>query len=35
MPDALKTASQDVSKAIIDDATYRARINERSHFILR
>jgi hypothetical protein len=28
MPDALKTASQDVSKALIDDATYRARINE-------
>jgi hypothetical protein len=35
MPDALKTASQDVSKALIDDATYRARINERSHFVLR
>lgn len=35
MPDPLKTASKDVSKGLIDNPTYRARIDERTHFVLR
>ena len=35
MPEAMKTASQDVAAGLIDHPTYQARINGRPSFILR